>query len=423
MKKHYFLLALCALFFATTKGQSTDPSVYCNSNRFGADSVIDSINIRVRTDIPFDTVLDWQGNKDTLKLDLYHYKNDLDTMNKRPLILFLYGGAFLTGDKSTVKPICQELAERGYVVAAINYRLGWSCATDGAYSRIKAVYRAIQDANSALRFLADRAGTYRIDTSWVFVGGQSAGSGTVLNLNYIKQAEFNNVYPTIKDTLGLLNEAGNPLAIKAIFNNWGGVDKQFFDNADIKPMISFHGLNDTVVPIGTDTDENNCYFPQPLVMGSGSLHEAIWSKTCTQLFVTNGGHGIYQDNPGKKYRVSMASAFFKGLFCGSCASKCVYYKVDTPCNIIQWPGLVARFGAKVEEPQFSLYPNPASDQLTIGGMTPGNDFRLEVRDLSGRLLLSSAQAGPVDVRTLSPGAYLVWIRNEHKYYRAKFIKQ
>ncbi|MCY7327486.1 MAG: carboxylesterase family protein, partial [Saprospiraceae bacterium] len=45
----------------------------------------------------------------------------------RPLSILMHGGAFVVGTKEdgNMVSLAQEIAARGYVVASINYRLGW----------------------------------------------------------------------------------------------------------------------------------------------------------------------------------------------------------------------------------------------------------------------------------------------------------
>ena len=55
-------------------------------------------------------------------LDIYQPAGDL--VNQRPCIVFAHGGAFLGGSKEVnpVPAFCHRMAERGFVVASINYR-------------------------------------------------------------------------------------------------------------------------------------------------------------------------------------------------------------------------------------------------------------------------------------------------------------
>lgn len=410
------LLFLFSLLLIGGQAAAQTAPLYCAGDRFSGDSLIRSEDIRVRKNIIYDTARNWLGGLDTLKMDLYHYYNDSDTLAKRPTVLLLYGGGFTGGAKEDVSALCDQFAKRGYVAAAINYRLGWSCNAGDTLSRVKAVYRAMQDAHAALRFLSDKAIQYKIDTAWIFGAGQSAGAGTILNMNYTTQAEIDNAYPTLLSTLGLLNRAGNPVSFKGIFNNWGGVDSLFFDLAETKPTISFHGIADSVVPIGTAPDDNNCFVENPLVFGSGALHLKIKNQYCSRIYLTGGGHGIYQNPEGRRYRVSRAADFFKSIFCGTCTDGCFFNKVPD-CS-----QLPLRTRPQPDQ-QLVFAPNPAGEVLCIGGISPAADFRAGIYDLSGRLLHSSACTDLLRIGSLPAGIYIIQVRNGDKYYRSKFIKQ
>ena len=116
--------------------------------------------------------------KEDLNMDLY-YPNE-PTPLARPLLVLIHGGAFYNGDKQSVgfPEMGQHFAQRGFVVASINYRLGFR-PTGKSIDR--AGYRAVQDAHAALRFLISRADEFQIDTNNIFVAGTSAGAITALN--------------------------------------------------------------------------------------------------------------------------------------------------------------------------------------------------------------------------------------------------
>ena len=61
--------------------------------------------------------------KEKISLDIYEPVNA--ERKKFPLILFMHGGNFRTGDKTELAYMCASLANNGYVCASINYRVGW----------------------------------------------------------------------------------------------------------------------------------------------------------------------------------------------------------------------------------------------------------------------------------------------------------
>ena len=118
-----------------------------------------------------------------LNMDLYRPITD-SSHCPLPLLVLIHGGAFYCGDKCDTgfPEMGHYFAERGYVVASINYRLGfwpWSQSVD------RAGYRAVQDANAAVRFLLDKKEYYNIDPDNIYVAGSSAGAITALNLAFM----------------------------------------------------------------------------------------------------------------------------------------------------------------------------------------------------------------------------------------------
>lgn len=198
-------------------------------------------------------VTDLQG----LKMDIYEPSGD--TLRKRPLILLLHGGAFILGDKATesIQELAGDFARKGYVVAAINYRIGFNPASKSSLER--AAYRAVQDARAALRFLSFNAGKYGIDPDYVLLGGSSAGAITALNTAFMKEDERpestgGNIWQLQKD-LGGLDESGNDIrgsyTIRALVNLWGAVnDTAIIDPGEKIPVLSVHGDADKIVPYG-----------------------------------------------------------------------------------------------------------------------------------------------------------------------------
>jgi hypothetical protein len=145
----------------------------------------------------------------------------------------------------------------GYVVASINYRLGFKLNLSAIE---RSAYCAVQDAHAAMRFLVEERETYGIDTSMIFVGGSSAGAITSLNLAYMTEAyrpvtSFDDEERELPD-LGPINKSGNrckaDFDIKGVVNMWGAVSNlEMFDEKKV-PILSFHGDKDDIVPYKYD---------------------------------------------------------------------------------------------------------------------------------------------------------------------------
>ena len=218
-----------------------------------------------------------------LKLDIYYPKTDL--FKGRPLVMLIHGGAFYIGSKESAceATLATSLAKRGYLVASIDYRLGFKLTP--ADIELSA-YRAIQDANAALRFLAHNAQGLGIDPNQVYVGGTSAGAVASLNTAFMKNDERPEriMEASLEGKLGKIEESGNKyteaFTIKAVINMWGAVaDLNIIDKDENIPVLSIHGTADEIVPFENDYPFRNSLMINRLVMdkmyGSKPIHDRL----------------------------------------------------------------------------------------------------------------------------------------------------
>lgn len=266
-------------------------------------------------DILYGSNTNWLGQNEQLLLDVYVPPGN---PGRHPLLLYIHGGGFEVGTKETAADFATLMQQKGFVVAPINYRIGWThsetdiCDGDSTEA-IEAFYRAIQDARAALRYLVANADKYSIDTNWIFVGGASAGGVATLGVTYYTQETIDKYMPGISAKLGPLDADNNITAtyeIKADISMWGAIntlDVVTPDNA--VPTIFFHGEKDMVVPY----DVNHFYFCNNMPMGYGS--KPLYSKL-TSLDIPavahidpNGGHGVYTI----PFRADNIACFLKGL--------------------------------------------------------------------------------------------------------------
>jgi acetyl esterase/lipase len=95
------------------------------------------------------------------KLDIYLPATE--TSEPFPLVIWMHGGGWVTGDKRHVG--VRYLLEDGYAIASVNYRL-----LDEALPPAQ-----VQDANAAASFLRREAETYGFDRDRFVLAGSSAG--------------------------------------------------------------------------------------------------------------------------------------------------------------------------------------------------------------------------------------------------------
>jgi hypothetical protein len=222
-----------------------------------------------------------------LRYDLYEPTQGTDNLQARPFIIYLHTGNLLpvginqstTGSRkdSTAVEICSRLARRGYVVAALSYRLGWNPAAPTEEQRrgqlLNAVYRAMQDTRHLVRTMkADAAGsnTYKIDPNKIIVFGEGTGGyialanatldkGAELFIEKFRPDPFNpNVSYVDTTVVGNIAGLGGSLNLYRpngfdytthMSVNFGGAlaDNSWLEDGD-QPMVSFHCMYDPFAP-------------------------------------------------------------------------------------------------------------------------------------------------------------------------------
>ncbi|MGZ3778645.1 MAG: alpha/beta hydrolase, partial [Mucilaginibacter sp.] len=115
------------------------------------------------------------NDKKAYMFDLYQAKGD--TAKNRPLIIWMHGGGFKFGTKDAkgIKLWSSTFAQRGYVCAAINYRLSKKDPLFNFDELLKASYYAVQDAKSAVLYFKEHYKEYGINPDKIILAGNSAG--------------------------------------------------------------------------------------------------------------------------------------------------------------------------------------------------------------------------------------------------------
>lgn len=101
-------------------------------------------------------------NNHQLKLDVFlptKYKGKL------PALLMIFGGGWRSGNRTMHWQMAQCIAAKGYIVVTADYRL----STEALYPA------AVNDLKTAIKWMRDKSGTYRIDKDKIAVWGFSAG--------------------------------------------------------------------------------------------------------------------------------------------------------------------------------------------------------------------------------------------------------
>ena len=294
------------------------------------------------------TIMTTPAKTEDLKMTVYEPAGD--TLPNRPLVIYLHTGNFLpkgfnqsaTGQRqdSCVVEICKQLAKRGYVVAAASYRLGWNPLASDQNTRtstlLQAVYRAIQDTKTAVRYFRKNHATennmFGVDPSNIMLLGQ--GSGGYVALAYATLNDPNellipkfydfSVTPAVpyvdslilrnfdgyrgNSSYNIENHVGYSNDIKMVANMGGALGDSIWLEKGEVPMVSFHCPNDpsapykygtVVVPtIGNVVEVSGSHDLQRLIKGFGN-NDVFVNANYTDAFtvkansMNDGYEGLY----------------------------------------------------------------------------------------------------------------------------------
>jgi len=227
-----------------------------------------------------------------LQMDVYTPADD--EVTDRPVIIYLHTGNFLppvinggiTGSRidSAAVNSCKRWAKSGYTAVSLSYRLGWNPISEDPDVRrgtlLQAVYRAIHDTQTGVRFLRSSAvqgNPFGIDPESIILYGQGSGG-------YVAQA-YNTLNDYGSEIAGLnkfigedglpyvleardgtidggpgairlpdpLQEAGIDRSISMAINAGGALaDISWMDEGEA-PVVTIHCVRDPFAPFGDGT--------------------------------------------------------------------------------------------------------------------------------------------------------------------------
>jgi len=367
---------------------------YCISGRFAENELFSPFAIESDTNVVYGYNMGYFSVIDTLKMDIFRVKSQLDNLAKRPLVLLIHGGDFSIGSKMDMQVYAEQLARKGYVAATIDYRLGWdnvgaaNCNGNMATYRF-AMYRALQDVNASLRFLISNASIYGIDTSYIFLVGQDAGAITALHAGFLDQNEADILFPSAFADMGSIFSASNQInatySIKGIFNWCGAVlDTSIIDANEQIPILSLHGLKDSIYGVDTGT-YRFCYNPlnnYPLFYGPKQIQKRMnHLGICSEAnYDANGEHCLFPTLEATNYVPFKMTCFFKNLLCGNCvAQEKNSYAIQTCMDAAPLSNTFALSGTTL-----SLAPNPTSGSLKVSGyLSSASNISLSLVTMNG----------------------------------------
>ena len=384
-----------------------------------AEPVFDEVNIE--TGIPFSSAIkEGETSPTTLYLDFYEPEGD--TLLARPLVITVFGGAFVAGsrDYADMVEYCTRLARHGYAAASIDYRL-LSIWNLNSTALIRDAYMAAQDVSAAIRFFKYHCEEYGIDTEQIFLLGNSAGSIAILCELFMDEGErpaetFESPDLGSMHSSGFDEYAGFSPSVAGAIPQWGGVmDLNVISEEEYVPLCMIHGTDDTNVPY----DSGYCYngmLPgvMPYMYGSHPIAGRL-----NEIGITDYEIHSFEGEGHAFYFIPVVYTLIEEKFdtCFSIARDFLYQHLIFPTSI-----------PETEELKIQVYPNPAIDLLTIrfGKAVPCKPLKVTIIDVTGRVVFAEAVSASelrLNVSRWPSGVYFMQMEREGQRFGRKILKR
>lgn len=359
----------------------------------------------------------------SLKMDIYQPKNDSE--KKRPAVLVMHGGAFAAGSKNDYDQhtvtYCDSLAARGFVTAAVQYRLGITAVikdkalTIDSLDFSRTVYRGIQDVRAAVRYFRANADELGIDPNRIYLIGNSAGA--ILSLENIYMDKESEIPPAAKnapdlgglDAYGVQGYGSQANAVAAL---WGAVhDPKIIEDVK-KPVLLVHGKADSTVVWKTGRPLSNI--------------AAVLENLMPSMAASVGALAFHVATP-----TLYGSYVIDSVLTANNVEHDTYFVEGQPHEFYDYEDYDVKVQKKVFDFLYDLTQKPASaDRIVVALVKPsalrmgennmsftvskGNNLAYAVTDLRGRMVKNGVvSAGEtVDLADLDRGVYVLRVKGE-----------
>jgi acetyl esterase/lipase len=353
-------------------------------------------SVTVASNVAYGAAVNSAGINQTLVMDIYQPTGDV--LARRPVIIFAHQGGFITGSKTDpyMVAVCTQFAKLGYVTASIDYRLlDFGTILGGGFDTVniaKSAIRGMQDLRAAVRFFrrdAATTNTYRVQPSYIAVGGSSAGAFAALQVGYLDKASEVPAYVGLTALGGIEGVSGNPGYSSqplAVLNLSGATENPSLIEPGNAPLLSVHGTADATVPYLQGRVGSS--LPPKYVYGSGRLNPRATAVGIRNTLVrlSRAGHIPFENTNAAG--LAYADTTFRAIR-------------DFLRPSLAQAGTVLATKSASTQPVAQAYPNPAQEAVRI--LVPESWINLaeaQLIDAAGRVVRTINPASARDLQVL-----------------------
>lgn len=335
----------------------------------------------------------------------------------RPAVVYIHGGGWANGEKKgdLRHDLTRLYQYKKYVIVDINYR----------YSQDSIWPAQLYDCKAAIRHLRHHAETYNIDTCAIGVMGHSAGGHLAAMLGTTNHTDSLEGYH-----LGHMEYSSN---VQAVVDFFGPTDFLKADDyfpiappdscAEVAVYATPYSMTSQLLGCPINTCPERVQSANPITYVDGNeppfriyhgtfdcavplhqsqiLYESLMLEDISTDFIVveNAVHAdhVFYANPAV---IALTDFFVEHLS----AAACFLTPTDT-----------------ISKAEFNIYPNPASDFLSIDLNDNAPPLSIEIINSTGKTI-GHYDDTTIDIQALSKGIYLIHLKFPKESITQKFIK-
>jgi Secretion system C-terminal sorting domain len=409
--------------------------------------------------VNIDTAITYYGQSFYTKLKIAKPIGDILPFAKRPLIIGIHGGGFISDSISlsatngylSMYNNMHSAAQFGYIGASLDYRTGYGKVDENivlgalmapGFPACNAVttaimdkfddasYRATYDCLKSIDFICKHSSLFPyIDTTQIYLYGSSAGAIVALNAVLSELNEYISLPLAEQKPFPTRHKISGVIALAGAVNNatLNKLQSSTF-NSYTTPLFLAHGNKDTLLsnnaaPLGNCTNIPSNYYKY----GSSILSSIACNINIPhQLFlIDNAGHDLGATSPVANTLISSSFTFLYNS--GICPSFPIsikkLYNLNGSIISQNFCPPLGLNDKEINKIDFVVFPSPAKNNIEINFEGIGlKKFSVKIFSMLGEKIIETNDATEINISVLPKGCYILNITSGEYSGQRKFFK-